>query len=95
MILSSQILIIYRYKNTKLIHIYWKKRCQKSVKFNEQSEKDMFVKYKEFNIFRIWLFNKEKIVWRWNVVFDENLIQNNKFTVIQSSVFTSLSKQIC
>jgi len=72
-----------------------KERCQTDIKFNEQSKENILVKYKEFNIFRIWLFNKEKIVWRWDVVFNENSIQNNKLTIIQFSVSVSSSKQIC
>jgi len=72
-----------------------KKRCQTSTKFNEQSEKNILVKYEKSNIFRIWLSNKEKIVQKWDIVFNENLIQNDKLTVIQSSISVSSSKQIC
>jgi len=39
-----------------------KERCQKSIKFDEQSKEDMLVEYEEFNIFRIWLSDKKKIV---------------------------------
>jgi len=59
-----------------------KKRCWTDAKFNEQSKKNILVKYEKSNIFRIWLSNKEKIVWRWNVIFDENSIQNDELTVI-------------
>ncbi len=42
----------------------------------------MFIKYKKFNIFRIWLSDKEKIVWRWDVVFNEELIWINNLKII-------------
>jgi len=35
------------------VHLYIKKKCQTDAKFNEQSEKDIFVEYKKFNIFKI------------------------------------------
>ena len=69
-----------------------KKRCQTGVKFNEWSKKNILVEYEKSNIFRIWLSNKEKIVWRWDVVFDENSIENDKLTIIQSLVSASSLK---
>jgi len=46
----------------------------------------MLVEYKEFNIFRIWLSDKKKIVWHWNIVFNEESIQINNLKITSSSI---------